>query len=68
MVHGLSEELKQTRIRVTAVYPGDFEDLSPLSEAWDAVRENLTNREVVDSILFTLDLPRNARVRALVVE
>lgn len=70
-VQGLADELKQTSIRVTAVYPGDFEDISPLEPAWTEPRDpddQLTNREVVDAILFTLNLPPNAAVKALVIE
>lgn len=71
LVHGLAEELKHTRIRVTAVYPGNFEDVSPLEPAWNEPRQPdgpLSNREVVESILFALNLPANATVRALVIE
>jgi len=71
MVRGLAEELKQTRVRVTAVYPGDFNDISPLDPAWNdlgAHAGSLTNREVVDCILFALNLPPNATVRTLSIE
>lgn len=71
MVQGLAEELKQTSIRVTATYPGDFKNVSPLESEWNEPRQydsSLTNREVVDCILFTLNLPPNAKVRTLVVE
>ncbi|MGD9895088.1 MAG: SDR family oxidoreductase [Dehalococcoidia bacterium] len=71
LVQGLAEELQQTRIRVTAVYPGDFEDVSPLEPAWNDPRQPdgpLTNREVVSSILFALDQPPNAIIRTLVIE
>lgn len=70
-VQGLAEELKQTQIRVTAVYPGDFENISPLDAAWHVPKRlgsSLTAREVVDSILFALNAPRNATVRTLVIE
>lgn len=70
-VHGLADELKGTRVRITAVYPGDFEDVSPLDPAWnDALQpgRRLTNREVVESILFALNQPPNAVVRALIIE
>ncbi len=70
-VQGLADELKHSRVRVTAVYPGDITDLSPLDPAWNEPREPdgpLTNREVVDAILFTLNLPPNAAVRTLVIE
>ncbi len=71
LVQGLAEELRQTPIRVTAVYPGDFEDVSPLDPAWnDPGRSDgpLTNRQVVECILFALNLPPNATVRSLVIE
>ncbi len=70
-VQGLTDELKQTRVRVTAVYPGDFEDVSPLEPAWNEPRGpdgSLTNREVVDAILFTLNLPSSVAVKTLVIE
>jgi len=70
-VQGLAEELKQTRIRVTAVYPGDFEDVSPTEAAWNDPRHlngSLTNREVVESIVFALSRPPNATVRTIVIE
>ncbi len=70
-VRGLAEELKQTRVRVTAVYPGDFEDVSPLESAWIEPRHPdgpLSNREVIEAILFTLNLPPSASVRTLVIE
>jgi NAD(P)-dependent dehydrogenase (short-subunit alcohol dehydrogenase family) len=71
LVQGLTEELKQTSIRVTAVYPGDFRNVSPLEPAWNDPGQrdgSLTSREVVDSILFALDLPPSATVRTLVIE
>ena len=70
-VQGLADELKQTPVRVTAVYPGNFDDISPLESAWNEPRGPegpLTNREVVDAILFTLNLPAGAAVRSLVIE
>ena len=70
-VQGLADELKQTRVRVTAVYPGNIEDVSPLDPAWAEPRQPdgpLTNREVVDAVLFTLNLSPNAAVRTLVIE
>lgn len=70
-VQGLADELKQTRVRVTAVYPGDFKDISPLEPAWVEPRQPdapLTNREVVDAILFTLNLPPSTAIRTLVIE
>lgn len=70
-VQGLADELKATSIRVTAVYPGDFDDLSPLEPGWNGPRrpgDPLTARDVVDAILFALNLPASAAVRGLVIE
>ena len=70
-VQGLAEELSGTSVRVSAVYPGSIEDISPLDPAWIAPRgprDPLTNREVVDSILFTLAMPPNVSIRTLVIE
>eukprot|EP01035_Chromulina_nebulosa_P003923 gene3923-5358_t len=39
LVHGLAEELEPTTVRVTAVYPGDFIDISPLEPAWGDARQ-----------------------------
>lgn len=70
-VQGLADELSGTTVRVSAVYPGNITDLSPLDAEWDAARgpdDPLTNREVVEAVLFTLALPANACVRSLVIE
>lgn len=70
-VQGLADELAGTTVRVSAVYPGIIEDISPLEPAWVAPRgprDPLTNREVVDSILFTLAMPPNVSIRTLVIE
>lgn len=70
-VHGLADELKHTSVRVTATYPCDFEEASPSDQAWNAPRrcgDPLTGREVVEAVLFTLNLPPNAAVKTLVIE
>jgi hypothetical protein len=46
----LHAELKEFGIRVTAIYPPDFDDTDPLGNAWNAVRDpvagaKLTNRD-----------------------
>lgn len=70
-VQALTEELIGTDIRVTAVYPGLIEDLSPLDEDWERARgpaDALSDRDVVEAILFVLDQPRNVAIRSLVIE
>ncbi len=70
-VQGLSDELAQTRIRVTAVYPGDFDDMSPKEAAWSEPAkpdQTLSNRDVVEAILFILNLPPLVAVKSLVIQ
>ena len=70
-VQGLVEELAGTRVRVTSVYPGFIEDMTPLEPAWAGPRADdamLSDKEVVDAILFALQLPPHVSVRSLVIE
>lgn len=70
-VHGLAEELAETRVRVTAVFPGNIIDISPKDAAWDTSAGSdhaLSNREVVEAILFILNLPPMVAVRSLVIQ
>lgn len=70
LVHGLSQELENTNVRVTAIFPGDFADISPTDPAWDAVSPDqaLSNREIVSAILFILNQPPKVAIRSLVIE
>lgn len=69
-VHGLAEEVETTSVRVTAVFPGDFADISPSDPAWDALApdQTLSNREVVNAILFILNQPPKVAIRSLVIQ
>ncbi len=70
-VQGLSDELAQTRVRVTAIFPGDFADISPNDTTWSEPAQpthTLSNREVVDAILFILNLPPMVAVRSLIIQ
>ncbi|MDR3474602.1 MAG: SDR family NAD(P)-dependent oxidoreductase [Devosia sp.] len=70
-VQGLVEELAGTNVRTTASYPGIIEDISPLDPAWDAPRSidaALTNKDVVEAIIFALGMPAHVAIRSLVIE
>jgi NADP-dependent 3-hydroxy acid dehydrogenase YdfG len=70
-VQALTEELRPTNIRVSSIYPGHIEDTSPLEESWNAERPlgaALSDRQVVDAILFVLDMPAGTTIRSLVIE
>ncbi|KAJ4137134.1 hypothetical protein NW768_002715 [Fusarium equiseti] len=68
---GLVEELHGTSVRITSVYPGLIEDVSRMDEAWDKQRglsEGITNKDVVDTILYALSAPPNVSLRSIVIE
>lgn len=70
-VQGLSDELANTRIRVTAVFPGNFTDISPDNAMWNAPMASdhaLSNREIVDAILFILNMPSSVAIKSLVIQ
>lgn len=70
-VQALTEEMIGTSVRVTSIYPGHIEDTSPLEEHWDVsrgVEDALSDKDVVESILFVLSQPRNVAIRSLVIE
>lgn len=68
---GLVEELHGSRIRVTSIYPGLIEDVSPGDPDWHRTRasdEGLTNKDVVDAIVYALSAPPNVSLRSIVIE
>lgn len=70
-VQALTEELIGSKVRVTSVHPGIIEDVSPLDEDWGRERgpdEMLSDRDVVEAILYILGQPRNVAIRSLVIE
>jgi short-subunit dehydrogenase len=69
----LHAEMKKYNIRTSAIYPPDFDDADPLGTAWDAVRDprsgaKLTNREVVEAILFAVTAPRVCSYTSIVLD
>jgi short-subunit dehydrogenase len=72
MNDGLRQELKGRPIRVSAVYPSNITDISPLdAEAWNAVRPAqswATNRDVVEASLFALSRPRHVTLASIVID
>jgi short-subunit dehydrogenase len=72
MTDALRQELRGTGVRITAVYPPNIEDISPLNpEAWNATRDStswLTNRDVIDSALAALSRARHVAFMSMVME
>ena len=58
-------------MRVQAVYPPNLEDLSPLDPAWNTPRaadSAVTNRDIVDTILFALERPRHVTLASIIID
>lgn len=67
----LRHELKDKGVRVMAIYPPDFDDVDPLDPAWDntrALRAKLTNREVVETVLFAIAAPRACTYPVIILD
>ncbi len=67
----LRHELKDEGIRVSAIYPPDFDDLDPLDPRWTGSGETaavLTNREIVSTVLFVITAPRACNYPVIVID
>ena len=70
-VQALTEELIGTPVRVTSVHPGIIEDVLPNEPEWNLARgeaDMLSDRNVVEAILYILSQPPNVAIRSLVIE
>jgi NADP-dependent 3-hydroxy acid dehydrogenase YdfG len=72
MTDALRQELRNTGIRITAIYPPNIEDISPLNaEAWNATRDLiswLTNKDVVGAVLGALSRARHVAFMQVLME
>ncbi len=68
----LRQELRTTGIRITAIYPPNIEDISPLNaEAWNSTRDAtswLTNKDVVGTTLGALSRARHVAFMSVLME
>ncbi len=72
-VERLHAELKKYSIRVSAIYPPDFDDVDPLSAEWHARPDSgaiakLTTREVNGAILLAIGAPRTNTDTSLTID
>jgi NADP-dependent 3-hydroxy acid dehydrogenase YdfG len=68
---GLRQELKGRPVRVQAVFPPNLEDLSPLDPAWNTPRDAnspVTNRDIVETVLFALSRPRHVTLATIIFD
>jgi NAD(P)-dependent dehydrogenase (short-subunit alcohol dehydrogenase family) len=72
MTDALRQELRGTGVRITAIYPPNIEDISPLNaEAWNAPREPtswLTNKDVIGATLGALSRARHVAFMSVLME
>jgi NAD(P)-dependent dehydrogenase (short-subunit alcohol dehydrogenase family) len=69
----LAAELKGQNIRVSAIFPPDFDDTDPLSAQWNLIREpapgmHMTNREIIAAIMFAITAPRICATPIIVLD
>jgi short-subunit dehydrogenase len=72
MTDALRQELRGTGVRITAVYPPNILDMSPLNaDLWDAPRDSLswiTNKDVVGTVLGALSRGRHVSFMQVLLE
>jgi NAD(P)-dependent dehydrogenase (short-subunit alcohol dehydrogenase family) len=67
----LRYELRGTGIRVSAVYPPDFDDADPTGPDWERAQDHgakISNREVVSTLLFMLAAPRTCSFPVIILD
>jgi short-subunit dehydrogenase len=72
LTDALRQELRGSGVRITAIYPPNIEDISPLDKsAWDAQRDPtswLTNKDVVGATLGALSRARHVAFMSVLME
>ncbi len=72
LTDALRQELRGSGVRITAVYPPNIEDISPLdAAAWDGPRDGmswLTNKDVVGAIIGALSRARHVTFMSVLLE
>lgn len=67
----LRHELTGTGIRVSAIYPPDFDDADPTDASWNRSPGDdgtISGREIVSILLFMLAAPRTCNIPVIVLE
>ena len=72
MTDALREELADRPVRVSAIYPPNLDDISPLDPTdWLAPRptnSRATNRDVIEASIFALTRPRHVTLSSIVID
>lgn len=67
----LRHELKGRDIRVSAIYPPDFDDADPTDAGWHSVPidgAKISSREIVSTVLFVIATPRTSSFPVIIME
>lgn len=73
LIDGLRQQLRGTPVRVIGIHPPELDDIGPGDPAWDASPARrkgarLTNRDVVEAVLWALTRPAHVTVASLVLD
>ncbi len=72
MTDALRQELRGRNVRVSAIYPPNIRDISPLDEkAWNEVPDKMswpTNRDIIEAAQFALTRPRHLTAASVLIE
>jgi NADP-dependent 3-hydroxy acid dehydrogenase YdfG len=67
----LRHELMGTGIRVSAIFPPDFDDADPTDASWSEEPDDnavLSSREIVSTLIFILAAPRTCNFPVVILE
>ena len=70
---GLRQMFLGTPIRSICIHPPWIKDVSPLDEEWDEVSslakgEMVTNRDIVEAVIYAITRPRHVTIASLVID
>jgi NADP-dependent 3-hydroxy acid dehydrogenase YdfG len=73
LADGLRQMFLGTPIRSICIQPPWIEEMIPLDEAWNAVHsrtknERVTNRDIVEAVIFAITRPRNVTIASMVID
>ena len=73
LADGLRQMFLGTPIRSICIHPPWIKDISPLDEEWDAVPslakgEMVTNRDIVEAVIYAITRPRHVTIASLVMD
>jgi len=73
LAEGLRQMFLGTPIRSICIHPPWIEEMTPLDEAWSTASsrskgERVTNRDIVDAVIYAITRPRNVTIASMVID